>query len=133
MKYICYRRFKGQGLVSEMNIPALSELYTFKDALIFGEKPVCFVESENGHQYFARNDDGNGLLRGKLTQAIQKTLEKRDEYYQDRWDKVWEDELCSKFKRKEHENFWLWNNEFFRAQIEELQYIADLIGTKAVD
>lgn len=130
MEYICHRRFKGKAFCGEVNIPALSELYTFAGTLVYNEKAICLIDSENGHQYFARNDDGQGLLRGKLTQAIQKTLQNKDEHYQDRWDKVWEDKRCSKFKRKEHEDFWLWNNEFFRAQIEELQYIADLIGAK---
>lgn len=130
MKYICHRRFKGRALCGEVNIPACSELSTFKDALIWNEKPICFIESENGHQYFARNDDGQGLLRGKLTQAIQKTLQNQDEHYQDRWNKIWADERCSKFKRIEHKDFWLWNNEFYRAQIDELKYIADLIGAK---
>ena len=132
MKYICHQRFKTNAICGEVNIPALSELSTFKDVLFWKEKPICLLTSENAHQYFARNDDGQGLLRGKLTQAIQKELAKKDEHHQDRWNKIWADKRCSKFKRKEHEDFWLWNNSFFDAQIEELKYIVELIGAKEV-
>ena len=97
---------------------------------LFDGKPICFTTSENAHQYFARNDDGQGVERGKLMQSIQRKLAKRDGAYQGRWDKVWEDKICAKYRRKEYDDFWLWNHEFFNAGIEDLKYIAKLVGAK---
>lgn len=34
---------------------------------------------------------------------------------------------CLKYKRKDHEDFWLWNHDFYNASIEDLEYIKSLI------
>lgn len=128
MQYITHRRFKDRAICGEVNIPAMSVCSVGGDAIYFNDKPICVTTSENAHQYFARNDDDKGLERGKLTQAIQNRLSKKDANYQSRWDKVWDDELCQKYKRKEHDDFWLWNHNFFNAEIEDLRYIAKLVG-----
>lgn len=91
---------------------------------------ICTITSENAHQFFAINNDDMGMMRGKLTQAIQKALAKRDGDYQKRWDKVWNDEICQQFKRKEYDDYWLWNHEFFNADIDSLKHIAKLVGAK---
>ena len=98
----------------------------------YGDKLLCVATSENAHQFFARDDDDAGMLRGKLTQAIQKTLAKRDANYQNRWDKVWEDPTCQPYKRIEYADFWLWNHDFFNADIDTLRHIAKLVGAKEV-
>ena len=51
--------------------------------------------------------------------AIKNTLERRDSNYQNRWDKVWEDTLCQKYKKAGHEDYWLWNHDFYNADIED--------------
>ena len=88
---------------------------------------MCAVNSQNGVDYFAQNDDGRGEERGKLTIEIISVLVKRDKNYQARWDKVWEDELCQKYRKTGDDDFWLWNCEFYAAPIEDLQYIRKLI------
>lgn len=93
-------------------------------------QPLCYATSENAFEHFARNDDGNGMLRGQLTRAIKKRLAKQDAQYQERWDKVWADELCLRFKRAEFDDFWVWNKAFYDAEIEELEHIAKLVGTE---
>lgn len=130
MQYITHRRFKDNTICGQVNIPALSICEAIKDTIYFSNKPICYITSENAHQFFARNDDRQGIERGKLTQAIQRKLAKRDGSYQNRWDKVWEDKICQKYKRKEYDDFWLWSHEFFNADIEDLRYIAKLIGVK---
>lgn len=87
-------------------------------------KPLCVVASENAHQHFARNDDGNGMERGNLCRKIANRLRNR----QKEWDKVWEDSLCQRYKRQEHPDNWLWNHAFYNASIEDLSYIAKLVG-----
>lgn len=128
MKYIVHRRFKSKGLCGDVNLPALTECYTVDNIIVCRDKPICFVDSENAHQYFALNDDGMGMERGKLTQAIQKTLAKRDDHYQERWDKIWDDTVCQMYKRKEYADYWLWSHEWYNADIPTLRYIAKLVG-----
>ena len=128
MQYIVHRRFKGDAICGAVNLPAMTQCENIEGIITLNGKPLCAAISENAHQYFARNDDGNGMMRGNLTQRIIKRLARRDDAYQDRWDKVWADKLCQKYKRKEHSDHWLWNHAFFKASIEDLQYIADLVG-----
>ena len=131
MDYITIKRFKSKGMAGDFNIPYNTPLFEVDGVLLTQEpRPVCMATSENAHQYFAYNGDGQGLLRGQLTQAIQKKLSKRDSNYQARWDKIWEDKLCQRYKRIESADFWLWNHEFYRAPILDLKYIAGLVGAE---
>ena len=130
MQYIAHKRFKQLGISGKFNIPAMS-LCEERDGMIYyNDAAVCYKRSENGHEFFARDDDGQGMRRGELTQLIQKTLSVRDEHYQPRWSKIWEDDRCLKYQRPEHPSHWLWNHDFFEAPIEDLVYIAELIDLK---
>lgn len=126
MQYIVHKRLKDNCIGGYMNIPALSICEENNGLIFYNDLPVCYSTSENAHQFLARNDDNNGLERGKLTQAIQKSLAKQNNH-QERWNKIWDSELCKKYKRVEHEDYWLWNHDFFNASIEDLQQIYDLI------
>ena len=88
MKYITFQRFKGIAICGEINLPALTEVKLKGNMLYQDNKPTYIFTSENAHKYFARNDDGQGMERGRLTQQIQKILRNRDKHYQDRWDKI---------------------------------------------
>ena len=127
MEYICFRRFKGNAICGEVNIPKASLLYIDNDYLIYNADVICVNSSQNCYEYFSRNDDGNGIKRGELTQKIIKKLAKRDGKYQERWDKIWSDMSLLKFKRKEFDDYWLWNHEFYNASIKELEYIYNKI------
>lgn len=132
MKYITHTRFKGKALCGDVNLPAMTECEAYKNLIVHDGKPICFTTCENAHQHFARNDDGQGMERGRLTKAIQKTLAKRDEQYQARWDKVWADAVCQKYRREDYTDYWLWNQEFFGAEIKDLRHIAEIIKGKDV-
>lgn len=125
-KYILHRRFKQKCICGEVNIPANTICEEQNGFIMYDNKVLCVFTSEDAHQYFAINDDGNGIKRGKLTQAIQKSLVKQNNH-QERWNKMWDSELCKKYKRVEHEDYWLWNHDFFNASIDDLQQIYNLI------
>ena len=133
MKYIIYKRFRGKAICGDVNLPAMTVCECNGAIINHNGNPICSAKSENAHKYFAINEDGMGMVRGKLTQAIQKALAKRDNNYQKRWDKVWDDEICQLYKRKEYADYWLWNHDFFNADIKTLEYIASLIGVKEKD
>lgn len=132
MQYIVHQRFKGKTVSGNVNIPAMTICEGRDGVIYYDDKPICADMSACAHQHFAINDDGNGMLRGKLTTAIQNTLNKdRDKpIHQERWDKVWDDPRCQKYQRDDHPDHWLWNHAFFHASVEDLRYIANLIGAK---
>ena len=133
MKYITIKRYKRDGARGRFNIPYGTELEETGGVLYHKGKDVCSDRSAVMREYFARNDDGRGLERGKISQAIVKTLriqkgetrEERDK----RWEVVWQDEICQRYK-KGMEDFWLWSIDFFNAPVEDLRYIAALVGAK---
>lgn len=130
MEYIACKRFKDVAIEGKVNIPA-GTICEARDGIIYyGETAVCAVTSYTAHRCFARNDDGNGMARWRLTQAIVKKLSIKDDGYQARWDKVWEDRVCRLYKREEHEYHWLWNHDFYNANLMTLKYIAHLVGAK---
>lgn len=136
MQYIAHRQFKTDKTIAlkRVNIPIGARIETIGDFIAWKNMAVCTVTSEDAHQYFARNDDGQGMLRGKLTQAIQKALRNTAEdeagylAWREKWDKVWSDKLCQRYRRVEHEDHWLWNHDFFNANIFDLYHIAALVG-----
>lgn len=130
--YITRKRTKLDGIDGIVNIPYGTTINVVDKCLVYQGKRICFVTSQNAFDYFSCNDDGNGLVRGKMVQEIQDTLGKRDKEYQKRWDKIWNDPKCQPFKVLGFENHWLWNFDFYNAKIEDLKYIANLIGVKEV-
>ena len=125
MKYIIHTRFKGKAICGEVNLPALTECDAVFKMISKDHQPLCLTTSENAHNYFARNDDGRGLERGQLIKDIKNLLASKDN--QERWNKIWEDEFCQKFKRSDNSD-WIWNQDFYEAEIEDLQYIYNLIS-----
>lgn len=130
MDYIAIKRARFFGLSGDANIPYGTKVNCIDGVLSIEGKPLCGDHSQNAYDFFTRDDDGNGLLRGKLTQAIQTTLRKRGKDHQARWDKVWADQICQKYKRIEHTDYWLWSHDFFNAEVTDLRHIANLIGAK---
>jgi hypothetical protein len=127
MEYICYKRFKQTAICGSVNITYGTELEA-KDGIIYHyQNQVCYTTSQNAYDYFAINDDGKGIERGKLTADIISTLAKRDAKHQARWDKVWADLSLLKYKRPEHADHWLWNHDFYCAPIADLERIKQMI------
>lgn len=129
VQYIAKKRARFTAMCGQVNIPWGTPVYLNGEFLENSDGALlCAVTSKNAHEFFARDNDGNGAERGALTLAIIKTLEKRDKAHQQRWDAVWADALCEKYKRTEHDDFWLWNHDFYEAPVEDLRYIAGLVG-----
>ena len=121
--YIVKKRARFESISGIINLPYGTTVMCEEGFLVYQRKRLCAAVSQNAFDYFAQNDDGNGELRGQLISDIQKFLLK----YKERWDRVWEDGICQKYKRPEHEDFWVWNYEFFNAPVDDLEYIKNLI------
>lgn len=127
MKYLVTRRFKTKAICGEVNLAYGTECFSQGNVIYRQDKqPLCLITSENAHMYFTVNDDGLAKERHQLIEDIAKLLsdEKRMEK---RWDVVWNDLTCRKYKRKELADFWLWNHDFYGASLDDLQYIKKIL------
>lgn len=131
MKYVTIKRYRRDDARGRFNIPYGTEVEEHDGLLWYKGKDICGDHAAVMREYFARNDDGQGLERGRLTRAILKALELRPgPEYQERWDAVWADELCQKYRKNGQQDRFLWNIEFYNAPIEDLKYIAALVGAE---
>lgn len=126
--YLCRKRARFDGISGQVNIPYGTALICQDGFLMHQNKPLCGITSQNAYDFFSQNDDGRGRERGDLVGRILSRLQKRDSGYQARWNKVWEDARCQKYKRPEHEDHWIWNFDFYNGPVEDLRHIAGLIG-----
>lgn len=130
-RYIARKRARFEGISGPVNIPFGTRLEAMDGFLYFEEQQLCAVSGQNAHDYFSQDDDGQGEVRGSLVAAITARLEKRDSGHQDRWDKVWADRLCQKYRKHGQKDYWLWNHNFYNAPISDLEHIAKLIDARA--
>lgn len=134
-RYVARRRARFKSRSGQVNIPYGTALENQGGTLMLNGKPLCYATGQNACDYFSQNDDGRGLERGALVAAILARLErkphKEDAGYQARWDKVWADRLCQQYRRREHEDRWLWNQDFYDAPVDDLRHIAGLVGARA--
>ena len=135
MKYISVKRFKRNGIDGHFNIPYGKYLEKRADGfLYYADKKICVANSAAAHEFFARDDDGKGLERAKLSHAvIERLAQNQFDSIQERnehWQIIWNDSLAQKYRRHEHSDYWLWNDDFYNAPIEDLKYLAALVGIK---
>ena len=126
--YLARKRARFEGICGHVNIPYGTTLTVQDGFIMWKGQQVCGITSQNAYDFFSQNDDGMGRERGDLVGRILSKLQKRDAGYQARWNKVWEDSRCQKYKRPEHEDHWIWNFDFYNGPVEDLRYIAALIG-----
>lgn len=127
MEYVVIRRFKGKCIGGVVNLPYGTVCHERGGVIYVGDTPICYTTSQIAYDFFARNDDGCGLKRGELTRDIIARLSKQDADHQNRWNKIWKNARLKKFKRIEHDDFWVWNFDFYNAPISELQYIQKIV------
>lgn len=123
MNYIVTKRFRGKSICGNVNLPYGTKCEEKDNTIYCDGKPLCFATSENAHQYFSRNDDGQGERRGELVRDILERLKGN----QPAWDRVWGNLSIRKYKRKEFADYWLFNHDFYNAPIEDLEYILKIV------
>lgn len=136
MNYVTHHRYKELALCGErLNIPYGTELHAEGYSLLMPDgREVCYSTSENAKKHFARNDDGRGLERGALTYAIaysnreRYSAEGRRQRFSDEEIEMLEKEW-GHFLRQDLEVI-LFNEDFFAAEPEELQKLADALKIK---
>ena len=132
MKYIVHRRYRGTDILqNQLNLPYGTHLETVEGFIATNDGHlICYPASEAAKMYFAPNDDGRGLERGVLTWAIAYAPRKGESGF-----RFTEREIELLEKRWPH---WLrqdvdtilFNEDFFAAQPEDLQRLADALKIK---
>ena len=136
MKYITIKRYRRSDARGTFNIPYGTTILSHDNLLWYNNQTICSDHSAVMREYFARDDDGLGLERGKLAHDIINTLRMRPnetrEEYQDRWEVIYNDKLvCPRYRKTAQDSGdWLWNIEFYNAPMDDLEYIAKLVGVK---
>lgn len=132
VRYIARQRAKFKGLFGPVNIPWGTALETEGGFLMWRGERLCAVTSQNAFDFFSHDDDGRGRERGALVTAILARLQPQHDgdACQARWDKVWGDALCQRYRRPEHEDHWIWSYDFYNAPTVDLWHIARLIGAR---
>ena len=118
MKFIVFRDYKGITVSGDfVDLPVGSEFDTIGFFVAKDNAAICRLGSQVANMYFALNDDGNGLERGQLTYHIAYELQLSDSQ--------------ADFIRSNYPHFLkdsdalLFNQDFFNADIDTLQTIAD--------
>ena len=125
-EYMVTKRLEGQTLCGYVKLPYGTLVDLDENHLFYKGQMLCRVTSQIAKDHFSRNDDNLGEKRGELVKKIQNRLKKVD-HHQERWDKIWADLGLRKFKRDDFDDYWLWNDAFYQAPIEDLEYIWKLI------
>lgn len=132
IRYIARQRARFKGLSGPVNIPWGAALENEGGFLMWRGEQLCAATSQNAFDFFSHDDDGQGRERGALVTAILARLQPQNpgDACQARWDKVWGDALCQRYRRPEHEDHWIWSYDFYNAPAVDLWHIARLIGAR---
>jgi len=130
--YIARKKVCFQGECGPVNIPFGTEL-TAKDGTIYDTdgRPLCSSDSKQALDVFCQNDDGQGLERGALVEAIKTRLAEGEGWMRRNklLDVIWVDDLCQTYRRFDVPP-WVWKPDFYNAPLKDLCHIANLIGVK---
>lgn len=130
MRYVAHRRFKCEGLCGKvLNIPYDTKLKADENGMLQAKTgdTICHVNSERGRMYFAADEDGKGLERGKYTYAIAYSrknggIQKAGFRFSDKQ----RDIIVRHYQRfiRPDMDMIIFNNKFFSAPVDELKEMA---------
>ena len=126
---IVFRKFNNLAICGEVDIAEGTPLETSSNFATFksGEQ-ITRLYSENYIKHFARDDDGNGMERGKLTYAIAHAPR------EGKTGARLTDDECEILRRDwsrylmPYDDTILFNNSFYDASIEDLRLIANALN-----
>ena len=91
--------------------------------LYYKGQPLHYITSHMGHKYFVRDDDHQGWVRYKLQKEILRLCAAHSAPGDTWGDRLWQTPQMQVYRRPENEDRWLWNQRFYDAKIEELEWI----------
>lgn len=127
MQYIVHTDFNGKAICGEISLSAGTECTEINGTIYHNAREVCYLGSHNAFNYFARNNDGNGLKRGELIKTIKSALALQDEHTFERWHRVMNCPVCKQFDRNPDGDTWEWSLAFYNASIATLEHMANKV------
>ena len=70
MEYIVGKAYKKLGIDQNFDLAKGASAFEERGIISYNGKKVCYATSQDAHDFFARNDDGKGRERFKLTHDI---------------------------------------------------------------
>ena len=70
MEYIVAKAYDRLGIDQRFNLTKGSSAIEENNIILYNGKKICYATSQDAHDFFARNDDGKGRDRFKLTHDI---------------------------------------------------------------
>ena len=124
-RYIAYRPLNRKCLGGRVNIKRGDVLKQDKGVLFYKNVAVCVWNCQVAKEYFAPDDDNNGLRRGDIIYAIAF----KEPLTELQKDIVLATPSINRFLRKDNRTI-LFNDDFFSASVMELMDIAWKLGIK---
>lgn len=122
--YIVCKLFNGKSISGIVNLPVNTELEKRDNLLLYNNKPICYITSQNCYDYFSNNADGKGKQRFNLVNKIKAELERLANEYNELFIKLYTDEENLPDIKPIETNVTL-NYEFYNKPVNELQSIYD--------
>lgn len=130
MKYTTIKEFNREGIEGYFNIPLNTIVERKKDGyMYYDDRKICIARSYASHQHFVLDEDNNGNIRERFIEGIKNKLDGFGNN-PNGWELIFEDKIANKYRREDHQDYWLWNDNFYSAPIEDLEHIANLIGVE---
>lgn len=129
MDYIIHHRLKGKCICGDVNLPYGTALHSEGKFIVGDVGIICAVISQQAKEHIARNDDGRGLERGKLTYAIAFKGMSHPGFRFDEKQRETITKTYSRFIRSDCD-FIIFNDDFFNADVDELREMANTLNIK---
>lgn len=88
INYIVGKDIEFKGIARVFNLKKGKEVVEHDKVLRLNNEPICYLSSDNSKEYFARNDDENGLQRFELSHAIVDKLKEIVNTYNENVDNI---------------------------------------------
>lgn len=131
MKYICHRKYNKIGACNELyNIEVGQTFFTIGKYIADDSKAICHIASEDAFKYFAKDDDGQGLERGRLTYEIAYADRHPNSNNGFRFTEAERDMLVEQYGQyiKDNTEYLRFNYDFFNADVNIIKEIANKLG-----
>lgn len=126
-EYVAIEDFCGNGIGGFFTIKKGDKCTATEKVIFYKKIPICLISSQIAFDFFSRNDDGEGVYRGEIIKQIKSNLSERNQKYQIRWNRIWREKWVRVYKKERPNNFWVWNFDFYNAEIDSLIRILRLI------
>ena len=127
MQYICHRKYRKKGASGKKYYIKKGKTFNSVGKFIVKDSElICAITSQDAYQYFARNDDNNGIQRGKLTYEIAFAPRRPDQKIGFRFTDKQREMIETEYPQfvRPDTDFLIFSYDFFNADIQPLRELS---------